>query len=343
MATNKNALIRYRTIDKCLQNRSRKWTLDNLIEYCSDALYEFEGKNTNVSKRTIQLDIQLMRSNKLGYNAPIISYDKKYYTYEDETYSITDIPITTVDMSIIKESIDMLKQFKNFSLFSELNGVMQKLEDKVYRESTNESAIIHMDKNDRLHGIEHLDTLYQAILKKIVLRLTYRSFTARADSDFLFHGYILKEYNNRWFIIGQRNSEKKVLTLALDRIVNIDLSLNTEYLHRVFDADDYYKNTYGVTVLNDANLKTIVLKIERSNAPYVITKPFHQSQKLLTQHKDGSIEISIDVHHNYEIERLILGFGSSIEVISPMRLRRRIKSSLHKALRKYQPTENIES
>ena len=58
MAYNKNALIRYKTIDKCLQNRYRKWTLEDLIEACSDALYEHEGKMTNVSKRTIQLDIQ---------------------------------------------------------------------------------------------------------------------------------------------------------------------------------------------------------------------------------------------------------------------------------------------
>lgn len=62
MALNKNALIRYRTIDKCLQNRQRRWTLNDLIEACSDALYEYEGKALKVSKRTVQLDIQMMRS-----------------------------------------------------------------------------------------------------------------------------------------------------------------------------------------------------------------------------------------------------------------------------------------
>ena len=77
MALNKNALIRYKTIDKCLQNNYRDWTLDDLIEACSNALYEYEGREVNVSKRTIQLDIQMMRSDKLGYNAPIVVYDKK--------------------------------------------------------------------------------------------------------------------------------------------------------------------------------------------------------------------------------------------------------------------------
>ena len=87
MAMNKNALIRYKTIDKCLQNRSRKWTLNDLIDACSDALYEYEGKDSLVSKRTVQLDLQIMRGDKLGYNAPIETYDRKYYRYSDEEYT----------------------------------------------------------------------------------------------------------------------------------------------------------------------------------------------------------------------------------------------------------------
>ncbi len=43
MPVNRNALIRYRTIDKCLQNRRQKWTIEDLIEACSEALYEYEG------------------------------------------------------------------------------------------------------------------------------------------------------------------------------------------------------------------------------------------------------------------------------------------------------------
>ena len=93
MPVNRNALIRLRTIDKCLQNRYRKWTLDDLIDACSDALYEYEGIDKGVSRRTVQGDIQLMRSNKLGYNAPIIVKEKKYYTYEDPNYTITDLSL----------------------------------------------------------------------------------------------------------------------------------------------------------------------------------------------------------------------------------------------------------
>ena len=43
MPANKNALIRYKTIDNCLRNRYRRWTLDDLVDACCEALYDMEG------------------------------------------------------------------------------------------------------------------------------------------------------------------------------------------------------------------------------------------------------------------------------------------------------------
>ena len=100
--SNKNALIRYRTIDKCLQNRQRRWTLNDLITACSEALYEYEGKEMKVSKRTVQLDIQMMRSDKLGYNAPIEVYERKYYRYEEEDEYDEEFGERTVEGRVLK-------------------------------------------------------------------------------------------------------------------------------------------------------------------------------------------------------------------------------------------------
>ncbi|MCE7057243.1 WYL domain-containing protein [Algoriphagus sp. AGSA1] len=336
MAWNKNALIRYRTIDKCLQNHSRKWTLEDLIEACSEVLYELEGKDLQISKRTIQLDIQLMRSDKLGYNAPIQVYERKYYCYSDPDFSITDIPLTKVDMDILTESVEMLKQFKEFSLFQELNGVIQKLEDKVYNESKNRQPIIHIDKNESLKGLRHIDKLCHAISKQIVLKITYQSFISDSPATFDFHGYILKEFNNRWFLVGRRDGLPNIRTLALDRILKVDIELSKDYQQEDFSADQYYANTYGISVLTDEQLVEIEMRIDRENAPYVLTKPFHASQKLLEAYEDGSILISFKVHHNFEIERLLLGFADSIEILKPQTLRDRLKEKFERASHMYQ-------
>ena len=108
MPVNKNALIRYKTIDRCLRNRYRRWTIDDLTEACSDALYEMEGITKGVSLRTVQGDLQIMRSDKLGYNAPIEVYDKIYYRYADPDYSINEMPLTDDDCDLLQQAIDLL-------------------------------------------------------------------------------------------------------------------------------------------------------------------------------------------------------------------------------------------
>ena len=108
MPANKNALIRYKTIDRCLRNPYRRWTIDDLVEACSDALYDMEGIAKGVSLRTVQGDLQIMRSDKLGYNAPIEVYDKIYYRYADPNYSISDMPLTDDDCTLLLRAIQLL-------------------------------------------------------------------------------------------------------------------------------------------------------------------------------------------------------------------------------------------
>ncbi|MCB0760581.1 MAG: WYL domain-containing protein [Flavobacteriales bacterium] len=336
MAQNKNALIRYRTIDKCLQNPFRKWTLGDLIDECSNALYEYEGREIEVSRRTVQLDIQTMRSDKLGYNAPIVVYDKKYYKYEDPDFSITDIPLNESDMQVLSESVEMLKQFKDFSLFSELGGIIQRLEDRIYTEKNQQPSIIHFDKNEQLIGLEHLDVLYQAILKKVVLHVRYKSFTSAQSKVFTVHPLLLKEYNNRWFLICRTEESSSILNLALDRIKSFEPDPQADYIDEPFDGDIFYKHTIGVTVRGLKDVMKVRLHFDPLNAPYVRTKPLHHTQKILKSLEDGSIIVELQVHQNFELERLILGFGESVQVIKPPSLRRRILDRLTWAINGYQ-------
>jgi predicted DNA-binding transcriptional regulator YafY len=335
MAQNKNALIRYKTIDKCLQNHYRQWTLEDLIEAVSDALYEYEGKENPVSKRTIQLDIQLMRSEKLGYNAPIEVFDKKYYRYADDDYSITDIPLTETDINVLTETVSMLKQFKDFSLFSDVSDILQRLEDKIYAEKSHSRPVIHLDKNENLKGLHFLDELYQAIIKKVVLKIKYKSFKSLDENEFLFHPFILKEYNNRWFLVGKRRANAPVSNLALDRISAVDYDFQTPYLEEPFDANKYYKNVVGVTVNKGIQPRKIELHISALHAPYVLTKPFHHTQRLIKTNDDKSIIIHLYLIENFEFERQLLGFGDGIIVVKPESLRKRIKSIVIKSLENY--------
>lgn len=325
MPVNRNALIRYRTIDKCLQNRRRKWTIEDLIDACNDALYEYVGVDTNISMRTIRMDLNAMRSNSLGYNAPIIVVDKKYYTYEDAEYSIANSPLTTQDLGILQEVSHLLRQFKGFSHFNEVSEMVNKLEDKIYSEQHQQAPVIDFEKNELLTGIEWLDVLYKAIVNKSPLLLTYQSFKARQASDIIFYPYLLKEYRNRWFVLGMKKQGKEIITFALDRIQQIAVQDKELFVqHKNFDPHSYFDNIIGVTKNIGDTPKLIRFKANRQQSPYIKTKPIHPSQKVEAQLPDGII-FTITVIPNFELERELLGFGNGLQVLSPESLVRRLK------------------
>jgi predicted DNA-binding transcriptional regulator YafY len=342
MPINKNALIRYKVLDNCFRNRQRKWTLDVLVDKVSDALYEYEGISKGASTRTIQYDIQMMRSDKLGYNAPIIVVDKKYYTYEDPKYSITNLPISHADMQQMSEAVELLKQFKGFEHFNNLNDVVQKLEDHVYSTSKKQPSIIHFEKNERLTGIHYLDVLYKAIQEKKVLSITYKSFKAESANIITFHPWWLKEYKNRWFLFGKKADT--ILNLALDRIISIEVDEKTSYKpSQISSIDDYFRDVIGVSVSLNVRAENVKIWINPENAPYVETKPLHHSQQIIERNCDGSIVISIHVQLNFELEREILGFGDSMVVLTPKRLVNRIAKKVEVMSLKYLDKDVIQN
>ncbi len=325
MPVNRNALIRYRTIDKCLQNRRRKWLIEDLINACNDALYEYEGIDKSVSMRTIRLDLNAMRSDKLGYNAPIIVNNKKYYSYDDPDYSIANIPLTTQDLTILQEVSHLLQQFKGFSHFNEVTEMINKLEDKIYTEQNNQPSVIDFEKNDLLTGIQWLDVLHKAIIAQTVLHLSYQSFKARTANEVIFYPYLLKEYRNRWFILGMIKQGKQIVTFALDRIQNITTLADEIFRqNKNFNPQTYFTDIIGVT-RNAAEKPThIRFWANHVQAPYIKTKPIHASQQIVEERKDG-ILFSIDVIPNFELERELIGFGEGLKIISPNHLVRNIK------------------
>lgn len=336
MSINKLALIRYKAIDECLRNRYRKWTLEDLIDKVADVLYDFEGISSGVSRRTIQADIQLMRSDKLGYNAPIIVKDRKYYTYSDPAYSITNAPINNGDVDKMKEIVAVLKQFNGFSYFDDMSDMIARLENNLYKSTDAHLNCIQLESNHQLTGLSHITPLYQATLHKKALLIEYKSFKASKAQEFICYPYLLKEYRNRWFLITRNKHYHQLATLALDRIISIqELPKEKFVAWEGMPFEAYYDNLIGVTKTEKDPVHKVILQIDARHAPYVLTKPLHHSQEILKEDEKKTI-VSIDVILNYELEREILGFGEHMKVLSPRSLAKKIALRLANAAQEYE-------
>lgn len=335
MSVNKLALIRYKTIDDCLRNKLRRWTLEDLIEKVSDVLYNLEGISTGISRRTLQSDLQLMRSDKLGYNAPIIVLERKYYTYSDKDFSITKAPINEADVEKMKEVVGMLKQFSGFSYFEDMSELIARLENNLYRSTQRSPDGIQFEDNKLLKGREFITPLYQAILRRQSLLLEYQSFRAARPQHFICYPYLLKEYRNRWFLIMKVKGKAILFTVALDRIIGFQELPKEKYIpYAGVDFERYYSDLLGVTKNETDRGHRVILFVSKEHAPYVLTKPLHHSQQVLKEDPAGMI-IRIDVVLNFELEREILGFGEAIKVLAPRLLKSKIQKRLKKTVAQY--------
>ncbi len=336
MSSSKNSLLRYKTIDNCLRNRNRKWTLQDLMKACEQALYEYGMSGIGMaSRRTIQMDLQFMRS-EAGYSAPIIVVERKYYTYEDPEYSITKAPISKDDVRQLSEAVGLLKQMTGFSTMEGMEDIVSRLEDHVASMRTHQKPVIYFERNDRLAGLQFIPTIHQAILDKKVLKICYKSFRAFEPHTYFFSPYILKEFRNRWFLFGRHSKAKMLVAFALDRMLSVEVS-ETEKFHAdpSFDPELYFENIVGVTK-SDTPIQLVRFWASADEAPYIQTKPIHKSQELVQQNEDGSAVFQVRVIVNNELIRDLMGYAEGVCVLSPRSLVRIIQKKYVLGLNRYQ-------
>lgn len=336
MPANKNALIRYKTIDNCLRNRYRRWTLDDLVDACCEALYDMEGISKGVSVRTVQGDIQMMRSDKLGYNAPIEVYDHKYYRYSDPNYSITDMPMSQNDYEVMQEAVDMLRQLQDFDQFTEMSDVVSRLQDKLAVTKNNRKPIVHFDNVPDLKGLKLLNPLYNYIARKQTLKIMYQSFSAREPHEYILCPYLLKEFRNRWFVFGSKPTNLMLYNLALDRIISIEPVDMPFCENPNFDSEHFFDDVIGVSKNINNTPRRIKFWATREQSQYIKTKPLHPSQKLLSTDKDdGSCIFQIEVVINFEMYSVFMSYGPGLKVIYPHMAVSYMKDKLREAATLY--------
>ena len=331
MPLNRATLIRISTIDKCLQNHYRRWTINDLIDACTDALAEYEGRSNPVSRRTFQNDLALMRSNRLGYNAPIVVRDNKYYEYEDPDYSITHLPLNDEGLDALNSALDILRQLQGFPQLASSIDIISKLNEQISRQTGTSVPAMDMEHVEGYRGAQFIGAIYDAVRKQQTLVIEYQSFKARQPETLVVYPYLLKEYRNRWFLICEKSTNRspQVNIFALDRIHSVKPDKDHPFMKCVdFDPEHFFDDTIGVTKQISDKARRVVIKVDRQQAPYVESKPFHKSQKVEQRFRDGSIQLSLKVVINNELERLILGYGGHVEVIAPPEFRSRNAESV---------------
>lgn len=335
MPANKYALLRYRIIDKCIRNKYKPFpSKEDLRKACEENLYGSDGER--ISDSTIEKDLYAMRNEiELGYEAPIkFSKADKGYFYEDPDFTINEIPLNDDDLDAIKFAANTLYQFKDIALFQQFEFAIEKIFGRLnISPNVQDEAIskyVQFETVPEVKGAELLGDLLNAIKQQLTVRITYEAFTRKAPTIHALDPYLLKEYRNRWYLIGYSHDKAKVITFALDRINHLAVTDEHFKLTEGFDPDTFFKYSIGITQGADAPQK-VVLKFAPGEGKYVKTQPLHQSQQVLADDAN-EFRISINVVVTYELISTILGYGDGVEVVEPASLRKDVASRMKNAL-----------
>lgn len=320
----KNALLRYRIIDKCLRNPYKQFpTKQDLREACEEALFGGQA-GEHICDSTIEKDMFAMR---IEHDAPIkYSKREKGYYYEDPEFSINDVPLNTDDLNAIKFAANTLMQFRDVELFKEFGSAIDKIVDRIsISEGIKQSDLnqyVQFESAVSIGGGEFLPILLDGIQKNVAVYFEYENFNTNVVKSRKVTPLLLKEYRNRWYLISYDLVKESITTYALDRMKNVELSDESVQKPTSFNPESYFKYAIGISS-GDSNHERIRFKANEVATKYLQTQPFHHSQKLISTIKQWSI-FELEIYISEEFIRSVLSFGGEIEILEPESLRKTI-------------------
>lgn len=315
MPVNKHALIRYHALDKCFSNPYRKFNIGSLLAACNEALQYIDGNTDGIGRRQLYEDIKFMESEE-PYGIELLREKdgrEVYYRYKNPNFSIKNLALDDTETKKIKEALHVLSKFQGLPQFEWIDEIIAKFESGFVLKKGAEK-IVAFDENKDYLAIKHITPLFNAILNKQALKISYQSFKRDAPRDIIFHPYFLKQYNNRWFCLGMCKDYNPPTNLALDRMIDIQKSRAKFIPNETINFEEHFKDVVGVTVQGE--ILKIIIKITKEHWPYIASKPLHRSQHIMVEGREFTI-ISIEVKPNYELESLLMSHGNNLEVMEP--------------------------
>lgn len=312
MPVNRNAYKRYLVYDKCFQKRNRTYTV-------RDLMLEVEPR---VSRAMLYNDLAYMKSDE-GFRAPIVSElvnGVAHYTYSDPGFSIVRQPIRDSEKEVILETLALLGRSGGLPGFEWVQETLLRFEESLNM-TVNTAPVMVFQNNPYLKNMELLGDLYRFASQKKVLKIRYKPFTMK-EIRLVFHPWLLKQYNQRWYYFGWNETEGMLYNLAVDRIVSVKEWDAPFRENTGIDFEEYFEDVVGVTVQESRQCEEIVVEVHPDLLPYLTTKPIHPSQvKRKKVTAGGWHTLALKVIPNYELESLLLSFTPRVRVVSPEWLR----------------------
>lgn len=330
MPINKNAYVRYKILDKCLSDKYHKYFIEDLMEKVNEQLEDAGIKS--VSKKQIYDDIKFMKSVE-GCSAPIESYQdgrRKYIRYSHD-FSINETLITENELEQLEALVTSFSRFQGIPMYGWVDELLSNLRFRFGLRGIDQN-LISFEHNVDMKGLQYLSDIANCVIKHKPIIIDYHPFE-KDVIQWTIHPYYLKQYNNRWYLLGYNEKYDDLSIIPIDRIEGVAYSDTVFKRNLNFDFDAYFRNVLGISIDDkEKKVEHIRLKFSVNRLPYVISKPIHHSQ-LIEDEENGIV--TLDLIPNKELISELIWFRDDVEILSPESLREEIKEIIKKMYAKY--------
>ncbi len=192
-------------------------------------------------------------------------------------------------------------------------------------------SFIEFENKAAIETIPNFKTILEAIQQQIPITFNHNSFYHLKVEEYILKPYFLKQYQNRWYVVGE--TEKGYRTFGIDRIENIIIGIK-KFKPKTEEAKEKFSNVIGLNYV-DHKLEKISLSFHISQKPYIVSLPLHHSQKEINSDNETTFDIELRIHPNFEFRQQILKYGSLVKVVEPKWLSEEIKEELKMAFESY--------
>lgn len=271
------------------------------FEHIQQSLHEH---GFEISKRTLQRDIDAIR-NEFSVSVLFDRTRKGYFIDQDDSPGYG-------------------KLLKLMRLQNETEMVRQSLRD--------EDEYISFEHQDEWNNISWIRPLLDAIKHNKIVELHHFTFSRDQALPRRIEPYLLKEYQNRWYILGI-TEEGEIRSYGLDRITSAVVTTSSFTPREDFDPHTHYVNVIGLNH-DGSSCEEVVFATDPLTAKYMKSLKWHLSQEVVSEN-DDEVVFRLYVQPNFELKQKILSYGGSIKVLAPQRLVTDIKKELDKTLKQY--------
>ena len=172
-------------------------------------------------------------------------------------------------------------------------------------------------------GRDHLTTILEAMKENRIVEISYRPFKRSHSYTFTIEPYCVKLFENRWYVLG-RNNRDEIKIYGLDRLEEAHATDSTFMLPKGFNAEEFFATYYGVVIGDGTKPERIVIRANEDHKHYLRSLPLHFSQRQIEDCGEYA-DFELYLAPTYDFVMKLLQYGSMIEVMSPVSLRRTMK------------------